>query len=334
MIINIKPYEAKYRDGVVSVLQYLWPLSEEERYNRFDWEFFGNPSFPEPLAVVAVNEEDEVVGFRGWVPGIVRSNEKEYLVARAADVVVSPKGRRMGIFTKMTIFSIEYLRSKGIDAILNLTSNSQSNPGYLKLGWVAIGLLNIWCKIVLPIHLKKTLDDVKVIKTRDYSIEVFPNIPKGIRIQNDSNHISFSMLEGQLDWFAKCPIGKYISFVSRNLKGEVVGVCVFRENGKRKKSLVYFNYNKELIGRLMLKYAFKYLQTGIITIWGMALTKDKARVLKKAGFMKIPFFEKMRKDPPILVRCIKNTGSQEDWFLGDRDIRKMDNWELYSIDLF
>lgn len=334
MIISIKPYEARYRDGVVNVLQYLWPWDEQERYSRFEWEYFGNPSHPEPLAIVAVNEDDDVVGFRGWVPGKIRSNDRSYLVARAADAVVSPKGRRQGVFTKMTLFSLNYLRENGVDAILNLTSNEQSNPGNLKLGWVAIGRLNIWCKIVLPIRFNKSLNDLKVIKTKDYSIEIMPNIPEGMSIQNDSDKITFSMLEGQLDWFAKCPMGKYISFVLKNLKGRVVGVCIFRENGKRKASLVYTNFKDEFSGRLMLKYAFKYLPAWLITVWGMALSKKKAHVLSKAGFLKIPFFEKIRKDPPILVRCMNDPMFQEGWFLGDRDIRDMNNWELNSIDLF
>lgn len=334
MLINIKSYEHKYRDGVVCILQHLWPWDEQERYARFEWEYYGNPSHPEPLAVVAVNEEDEVLGFRGWIPGIVCSDGKRYLVARAADVVVSPKGRRQGIFTKMTVYSIDYLRKNGVDAILNLTSNSQSNPGYLKLGWRAIGQLNIWYKIVFSFKRRK-LREFERIKIGNYLIEITPNIPQGLKMDYRGNRIAFSMNDGQLDWYNNMPGYEFMTAVAYDSNGDMVGGLIFKMIDNTKTvSLFYFNIKDSKLAKTMFKIATRYLPTGLVAAWGMALNDDKADILKSVGFFKIPFYEKLRKKPPILVRCMNDPDDQEDWFLARKDIREINNWELMFIDSF
>ena len=334
MEIFIKPFEPKYRDGVVAVLENLWPWDVAERYARFDWEYLDNPNHEKNLAVVAINEKDEVIGFRGWVPGIVCSNGKKYLVARAADAVVSPYSRKQGVFHKMTTYSLEYLEKNGVDAILNLTSNSQSNPGNLKLGWQAIGQLNIWYRFVLSFK-KKQLNEVERIRKGKYQIEVTPNIPKGLRINYQDSRIAFSMNDGQLDWYSNMPGEKFITTVARDSDGKMAGVLVFKIAINTKKSvLFYLNVKDEKLAKVMFKEAKRYLPTGLISVWGMALNEDKVGILKRVGFFKIPFYEKLRKKPPILVRCMNNPEEHEGWLLGGKDIRDINNWELLSIDMF
>lgn len=333
MIIEIKPYENKYRTGVVELLQYLWPWTEQERYERFNWEYVGNPSHPEPLAVVAVNEDDEVLGFRGWVPGIANSNGKRYLIARAADAVVSPKGRRQGIFTKMTFFSLEYLRNNGVDAILNLTSNEQSNPGNLKLGWQAIGKLNIWCNPVWP-HVKKQLQDTVIIKKNGYQIELMPHIPYDLNIVTNAERIAFSMAEGQLGWLGKMPGNGFLTALTRKSDGTIDNVFVFGFGKGRKTPLYYMNVNEGKSGKTTFREACKFLSPGVISAWGMALDERNSTFLKKVGFIKIPFFEKIRKDPPILVRSVLDPEIDDGWLLEDKDIRDLNNWQLMIADLF
>lgn len=333
MAVEVKPYEPKYRDGIVEVLKDLWPWTLEQRYERFDWEYYSNPSHPEPLAVVAVNDKDEVLGFRGWVPGIVNSNKKSYLVARAADVVVAPKGRRQGIFSKMTTYSIDYLRSNGVDAILNLSSNEQSNPGYIKLGWQSIGQLNIWYKVVWP-HRKRILKEKTVIKTEGYQIELIPYIPSDLNVASNTDRIYLSMSEGQLAWMGKMPGNSFLTALSRRNDGTIDNVFVFGIGQGRKTTLFYMDVKNEQFGVKTFRKACEYLTPGVISAWGMALDERNAEFLKKKGFIKLPFFEKIRKKPPILVRSINNIEKDAGWFLGDLDIRNINNWQLMFIDSF
>lgn len=333
MIIDIKPYEEKYRTGVVELLQYLWPWNEQKRQERFDWEYVGNPSHPEPLAVIALNEKDEVLGFRGWVPGIVNSNGRQYLVARAADAIVSPKGRRQGVFTKMTLFSLDYLRKNGVVAILNLTSNEQSNPGNLKLGWQTIGKLNIWCNFVWP-HVKKPLQETVIIKKNDYQIELMPYIPSDLNVVANTERIFFSMGEGQLGWIGKMPGKRFLTALSRKSDGTIDNVFVFGLGLGRKTPLFFMNVKDESSAGNTFREARKFLTTGIISAWGMALEEKNASFLKKVGFIRIPFFEKLRKDPPILVRSVHEPEMVSGWLLEKKDIREIYNWQLMIIDMF
>ena len=332
MEIIIKPYESKYRDGVVDVLQYLWHFSESERYARFDWLFGSNtnPSFHETLAVVAVNENDDVLGFRGWVPGIVWQNGKKYVVARAADVVVSPKGRRQGIFSKMTTYSLSYLRNKGVCGILNLSSNSQSNPGYVKLGWIPIAKLNIWYKVNLGVT--EQFQEKKEYNYYGSKIGLYPYIPQGLRVPSDGN-LCFSMKEGQLDWYAVRPDKEYLTAVTYDKKGELSSLFILEKRGKVA-GLSYFYCKDQEIG----KYAFKQLcrRTGnrFIAVWGWTLSKEQKSLLYRMGFFKIPFYERIKKDPPILVRVMGDVSNGAGWQIGSKDIRDVKNWNINLIDNF
>ncbi len=333
MRVLIKPYESKYRDGVVEVLQYLWPWSKEERYARFDWEYYNNPSYAKPMAVVAVNEDDEVVGFRGWIPGLVKGNGSVFLIARAADAVVLPSCRKQGIFSKMTVCSLSYLHDNGVDAILNLTSNSQSNPGNIKLGWKSIGQLIIWYKIIYP-HKKKELDKTIELTCDNHKIEIYPFIPEELRVNTNHERLAFSMNDGQLGWIGKMPGGKFITAVSRRMDGVIDNVFVFGVGHGRKTSLFYLEVNDDRIAKRTLRETYRFFTAGIVSVWGMALSERNARFLKKCGFTKIPFCEKLRKPLPILVRTVGDPEEQRGWFLGGNDIRNLKSWQLMFIDSF
>lgn len=333
MEITIKPYESKYRDGVVDILQYLWEFQEKERYERFDWlyESNSNPSFDETLAVIAVNEEDDVLGFRGWVPGIIWQEGKQYVVARAADVVVSPKGRRQGIFSKMTTFSLSYLKEKGVSGILNLSSNSQSNPGYIKLGWIPLVQLNIWYKLNVgrkfPMHEKE-------YEYYGSKIGLYPYIPKGLTTPSNSNDsLCFSMEEGQLDWYADRPNKKYQTVVTYDKSGQLTSLFI-TEKRNEVAGLIYFYCTDDIIGGYAFKQLCKRIENNVVAVWGWALRKEQKSLLHRLGFFSIPFYEKLKKKPPILVRSVDDTAEENHWCLGKKDLRETKNWNVNLIDDF
>lgn len=334
MEIVTKPFEAKYREGVVDVLQYLWHEELDERFAHFDWLYFGNPSHPDPLAVVAVNENDEVMGFRGWVPGIIKTDGNAYLVARAADVVVSPKARRQGVFSKMTVYSLSYLKDNGVQAILNLSSNSQSNPGYRKLGWVTMAHKNIWYQLLPPLltSKKNTLKDKIQLKLGSQTVFLYPYIPRGLKIPT-SNDLSFSMEDGQLDWFSMRPYTKYVTLTAYNTNEDLEALFIIDIEGQMSRLL--FFYCKDISkSKKYFKILKPYIEKRIISAWGWALSEKNRLLLKKMGFICIPFYEKLRKKPPILVRSIGDTEVTDNWIIERKDIRDRKNWNINLIDDF
>lgn len=333
MEISIRPYNSGYREGAVKVLESLWHFSEKERYLRFDWLYDSNtnPSFHETLAVVAVDENNEVMGFRGWVPGIIWQDGRKYIVARAADVVVSPKARRQGVFSKMTTYSISYLKEKGIDAILNLSSNSQSNPGYQKLGWLPISNINIWYKPLLLHHYKPLNSEIKK-EYKENILEILPYIPQGLVIPS-SESLCFSMKEGQLDWYSQRPNKKYIAALSRDKKGQLTSLFIF-DCHKNKSSLVFHYFRDILIARRTFRMAIRYINSKFIAVWGWALSKENIRLLHQIGFIKIPLYERIMKKPPLLARCIEDVENKQGWQIGKKDFRDIHNWEISLLDDF
>lgn len=326
----VKPYESKYREGVVAVLQHLWHHTHAENSALFDWEYRGNPCYPGSLSVVAVNDRDEVIAFRGWVPGIVKVNGEEFVVVRAADAVVAPQARRQGVFTKMTVFSLKYLKEKGVRAIINLSSNEESNPGNRKLGWQILANKNIWYQWSFTFK-EHILESEVQMNVGDHSVFLYPYIPLELSVPA-SDDLSFSMEDGQLDWYAKQPGRHFFTLVAYQDDGKLKALFVVEKAGKRA-SLQFF-YTHAPSDVQFFKILKPYIGNGVISAWGWALSEKNKALLKKMGFYQIPFYERLRKKPPILVRSTGDPNNEDSWRLGGKDIRDCRNWNIQQIDNF
>jgi len=61
---------------------------------------------------------------------------------RAVDTATDPDYQGRGIFTRLTLTALDELRDEGVDIVFN-TPNSNSLPGYLKMGWGVVGHLPV-----------------------------------------------------------------------------------------------------------------------------------------------------------------------------------------------
>jgi len=106
-----------------------------ERFWR--WKHVQNP-FGESYSVCAETEGDtgsELAGLRTLMWWELRTPDGELIRAvRPVDTATHPDHQRKGIFSALTRFSLEDQRGKGIALVFN-TPNSNSLPGYLKMGW-------------------------------------------------------------------------------------------------------------------------------------------------------------------------------------------------------
>ena len=135
MGITIKPYSQEYAKQCADLEQYLWKEDEQGREIRFDWAYTNCPVHEKPLCVIAVDENDEVMGFRGYFMNKYVIGNTETLVAQLSDTVVSDKARRQGIFQKMTNFSLQYLKDNGVSSIINLSPSWPPYHGYKKISF-------------------------------------------------------------------------------------------------------------------------------------------------------------------------------------------------------
>jgi GNAT superfamily N-acetyltransferase len=103
----------------------------ERTTDFFRWKHLRNPF---GRSFMLVGEADgRVVGLRAFMRWEFRAADRTLLAVRAVDTATDPGYRGRGIFRELTLRAVDALRGE-VDLIFN-TPNSQSRPGYLKMGW-------------------------------------------------------------------------------------------------------------------------------------------------------------------------------------------------------
>mgnify|MGYP002795148800 CR=1 FL=1 len=114
------------------------------RYKHVD-----NP-FGRSLVLIAV-ENEEIIGVRALMRWKWQLGKQEFSAFRAVDTATHPEHQGKGIFKKLTLRAIEIAKENGDDFIFN-TPNTQSLPGYLKMGWKEVDKLKIRVKPTNPLN--------------------------------------------------------------------------------------------------------------------------------------------------------------------------------------
>ena len=139
--------------GIIDLLKLslgesLLPKSEAYWY----WKHINNPFGPSP--VLLAEEAGQLVGVRAFMRWGWENGSEKYSALRAVDTATHPDFRGKGTFKKLTLALVEQCREAGDNFIFN-TPNDLSRPGYLKMGWKALGKLPVRLKIRRPLHLAK-----------------------------------------------------------------------------------------------------------------------------------------------------------------------------------
>lgn len=135
--LTIRPALPGDRPGVIglAVRALGWRGDERDRA-FFAWKHDDNPFGPSPAWVAT--EDSDIVGFRTFLRWeLTRAGERLRMV-RAVDTASDPDHRGKGVFRRLTLTAVAQLTEAGYDAVFN-TPNTQSRPGYLKMGWTELG---------------------------------------------------------------------------------------------------------------------------------------------------------------------------------------------------
>ena len=140
---------------IPEILQVLKASLGEVSSKKTDevWRFkhVDNP-FGKSLIIVAV-ENFKIIGVRAFMRWEWIRGEEIFYAFRAVDTATHPDHQGKGVFKKLTLKAIETGEMQGDHFIFN-TPNSQSLPGYLKMGWKQLGKLKISVYFVNPIFWK------------------------------------------------------------------------------------------------------------------------------------------------------------------------------------
>jgi len=125
--------------------------------------------------VLVGKENNEIIGVRAFMKWEWTRNNKVFRSLRAVDTATHPSHQGKGVFKKLTMAAINIAKAEGYDLIFN-TPNSQSLPGYLKMGWVKVDKLNVQIALVSPINWRPLKNEITYNFTSDDIVKDFTNV--------------------------------------------------------------------------------------------------------------------------------------------------------------
>lgn len=114
---------------------------DAESEGLFHWKHRENPFGPSGEWVAT--SQGRIIGYRSFLRWeFVDSKGFSVKAVRAVDTVTATEFRGRGIFRALTAIGVQELAQEGCDLIFN-TPNRMSAPGYLGMGWSAVGRLRV-----------------------------------------------------------------------------------------------------------------------------------------------------------------------------------------------
>jgi GNAT superfamily N-acetyltransferase len=118
----------------------LGETSSPKTIDYWVWKHINNP-FGESMVLVSDNN-GQLIGVRAMMRWSWQRGKDAFNTLRAVDTVTHPDFQGRGIFTVLTQKIVDRAHDQGINFIFN-TPNKKSLPGYLKLGWISEGKLEV-----------------------------------------------------------------------------------------------------------------------------------------------------------------------------------------------
>jgi GNAT superfamily N-acetyltransferase len=141
---DLRPYEPGDEAAVINLLDAsLGWVPDAQHRDFFAWKHRDNPFGPSPAWVATVG--GRVVGFRTFLRWEFVLDGRVVRAVRAVDTATHPDHQGQGVFRALTLHALGELAAEGPDRIAFVfnTPNARSRPGYLKMGWQAVGRLGV-----------------------------------------------------------------------------------------------------------------------------------------------------------------------------------------------
>lgn len=137
------------------------------------WKHLRNPFGPSPGLLAWA--DGRPVALRVFLRWSFRggSGEEPVSALRAVDTVTHPEWRGRGLFSQLTRELVRQVTEEGARFVFN-TPNSQSRPGYLRLGWRVAGRVPLLVRVQRPWRLLRALVGGRESPLPDLS--VFPPV--------------------------------------------------------------------------------------------------------------------------------------------------------------
>jgi GNAT superfamily N-acetyltransferase len=114
----------------------------------FRWKHRANP-FGESPGLVAADRDGRVVAVRLFLRWEFEVDGRLVRAVRAVDTATHPEHRGRGLFKRLTLEQLDRLADDRTELVFN-TPNGNSLPGYLRMGWGAVGAMPISIRPARP----------------------------------------------------------------------------------------------------------------------------------------------------------------------------------------
>lgn len=153
--IRIRPAVPGDRDRVRELMKVSLGEGVIPRTDAFwCWKHERNPFGESPVLVAEA--EGQLVGLRAFMRWTWWSDGGSVSAVRAVDTATHPDWQGKGIFKRLTTSLRDAVKEEGVGLVYN-TPNTQSRPGYLKMGWVTVGRPTIWVRPRRPARLLRAI---------------------------------------------------------------------------------------------------------------------------------------------------------------------------------
>ena len=151
--LDIRPATPDDRAAILGLLRRSLGWDDDPRYEQlFRWKHELNAFGPSPAWVAT--DGDRVVGVRMFMRWEFVRGGQVLRAVRAVDTATDPDHQGRGLFTALTLHALDEVAAEGVHFVFN-TPNSQSRPGYLKMGWREVGRLPAAVRPRSPLSLAK-----------------------------------------------------------------------------------------------------------------------------------------------------------------------------------
>lgn len=345
MQYQLLKYSNDYKSSLLELLSIMWNgLTDEEIIKKFEWRYEQNPAHDQPYIFIAVDNENEVVGFRAFVLQEFCKGSKNIKVFNPADAIVHPDHRRKGLFSKLTNALIEQISDeKRRGVVLNLSSNEKSTPGYLKLGWSRTNGQKRYAYKVSPKYFATKSD----LTSFNRSEEVIDrgSVVISYKVEIDQLSLFAKCGEDQPSYFENCRTKEYFywryklapdrdDYYSAYLKTDrVKAYVVLKRLSEYQFSLEEYDAGSAAELNQLIKKVVDTLKIPILRTW--MINKSDHELLSTCGFLReTSLILKLtgKKRLPILIRPTVLQPVAGDFIYDGLDIRDMNNWRIQKAD--
>ena len=148
--MNIRPATPKDKPAIIELLRKsLGESTIPKSEALWNWKHEENP-FGQSFVLLA-EENEKLIGLRAFMQWKWQWDQKTYRTIRAVDTATHPDHQGKGIFKKLTLDQLQRCKQEGIAFVFN-TPNTQSMPGYLKMGWQVQGRMPLKIQVLSPVR--------------------------------------------------------------------------------------------------------------------------------------------------------------------------------------